>query len=92
MAEIIAGLPGTSYVARRSVHDPRSIRQAKHAVMTALRAQIAGLGLSMVEFLSSCPTNWHMSPPEALAWIRDNMLPYFPAGDYKVLEAVKSLA
>ncbi len=91
MAEIIAGLPGASYVVRRSVYDARTIRQAKKAVVTAFKAQLAGLGLSMVEFLSSCPTNWHMSPPDALAWIRDTMVPYFPLGDFKVSDEVKAL-
>ena len=91
MAEIIAGLPGASYVVRRSVYDPRTIRQAKKAILTAFKAQLAGLGLSMVEFLSSCPTNWHMSPADALAWIRDKMVPYFPLGDFKVMDAVAAL-
>jgi 2-oxoglutarate/2-oxoacid ferredoxin oxidoreductase subunit beta len=91
MAEIIAGLPGASYVVRRSVYDTKTIRQAKKAVVTALKAQIAGHGLSMVEFLSSCPTNWHMSAPDALEWIRDSMVPYFPLGDFKVSEGVKAL-
>jgi 2-oxoglutarate ferredoxin oxidoreductase subunit beta len=91
MAELLAGLPGTSYVVRRSVHDPKSVRQAKKAVVTAFKAQMAGLGLSMIEFLSSCPTNWHMAPPDALAWIRDAMIPYFPLGDFKVSEEVKAL-
>jgi len=89
MAEIIAGLPGASYVVRRSVHDARTIRQTKKAVLTALQAQITGLGLSMVEILSSCPTNWHMTPADALAWVRDVMMPYYPLGDFKVLDAVK---
>ncbi len=91
MAEIIAGLPGAVYVVRRSVYDARTIRQAKKAVVTALKTQLAGLGLSMIEFLSNCPTNWHMSPPDSLTWIRDNMVPYFPLGDFKVVDAVKAL-
>lgn len=91
MAEIIAGLPGAAYVVRRSVYDARTIRQAKKAVVTALKTQLAGLGLSMVEFLSSCPTNWHMSAPDALKWIKEAMEPYFPLGDYKVTDEVKAL-
>jgi 2-oxoglutarate/2-oxoacid ferredoxin oxidoreductase subunit beta len=91
MAEIIAGLPGTSYVVRRSVYDPRTIRHAKKAILTAFKAQLAGLGLSMVEFLSSCPTNWHLSPVDALSYIQDKMVPYFPLGDFKVLDAVAAL-
>jgi 2-oxoglutarate/2-oxoacid ferredoxin oxidoreductase subunit beta len=90
-AEIIAGLPGAAYVVRRAVYDTRTIRQAKKAVVTAFKTQMAGAGLSLVEFLSSCPTNWHMSPPDALTWIRDTMIPYFPLGDFKVIDEVKAL-
>jgi pyruvate/2-oxoacid:ferredoxin oxidoreductase beta subunit len=91
MAEIIGGLPGAVYVVRRSVYDARTIRHAKKAVVMALKTQLAGLGLSMVEFLSSCPTNWHRTPLDSLDWIRDNMVPYFPLGDFKVVDAVKML-
>jgi 2-oxoglutarate ferredoxin oxidoreductase subunit beta len=91
MAEIISGLPGAAYVVRRSVYDVRTIRHAKKAILTAFRTQLAGLGMSMVEFLSSCPTNWHMTPGEALGWIRDTMVAYFPLGDFKVTDAVKAL-
>jgi 2-oxoglutarate ferredoxin oxidoreductase subunit beta len=91
MAEIIGGLPGTCYVVRRSVYDARTIRQAKKSVVLALRSQMAGLGLSLVEFLSSCPTNWHLSPAEALRWIRETMVPYFPLGDFKVTDDVLAL-
>jgi len=91
-AELIAGLPGACYVVRRSVYDVRTVRQARKAVITAFKTQMAGLGFSMVEFLSSCPTNWRLSPSDALAWIRDNMEPYFPLGDYKVADAVHKLS
>ncbi len=91
MAEIIGSLPGTAYVVRRSVYDARTIRQAKKAIVTAFKAQLAGLGLSMVEFLSSCPTNWHMQPADALTWIKESMEPYYPLGDFKVSDAVLAL-
>jgi 2-oxoglutarate ferredoxin oxidoreductase subunit beta len=90
-AEIIAGLPGAAYVVRRAVYDTRTIRQAKKAVVTAFKTQMTGAGLSLIEFLSSCPTNWHMSPADALIWIRDVMVPYFPLGDFKVTDEVKAL-
>jgi len=60
-------------------------------VVLALKAQLAGLGLSMVEFLSNCPTNWHMTPTDSLVWIKNEMAAYFPLGDYKVTDAVKAL-
>jgi 2-oxoglutarate ferredoxin oxidoreductase subunit beta len=91
MSELIAGLPGAVYVVRRAVYDIRTIRQAKKAVVMAFRTQLAGAGLSMVEFLSSCPTNWHMSPANALIWIRDHMVPQFPLGDFKVPAALATL-
>ncbi len=84
MAEMLAGLDGTVYSVRRSLHDARHIIQAKKAIKIAFEAQIMNLGFSMVELLSTCPTNWHMSPIESCGWVRDNMVPYFPLGDYKV--------
>jgi 2-oxoglutarate ferredoxin oxidoreductase subunit beta len=60
-------------------------------VRTAFRAQLEGAGFSMVEFLSACPTNWRLSPVQALDWIKQNMLPYYPLGDYKVADIVQHL-
>jgi len=91
MAEILATLDGTGYSVRRSLHDPKNIRLAKKAIRTALEAQQAGLGLAFVELLSSCPTNWKVSPVEALKFIKEHMIPAFPLGDYKVIPAVTSL-
>jgi 2-oxoglutarate ferredoxin oxidoreductase subunit beta len=91
MCELLAQLDGTAYVVRRSLHDVKNIRQAKKAILTALKTQMNGLGFSIVELLSSCPTNWNISPAESLKWIETDMLPYFPLGDYKVVEAVKGL-
>jgi 2-oxoglutarate ferredoxin oxidoreductase subunit beta len=89
MAELLAGLEGTVYSVRRSLHDARHINQAKKAIRIAFQAQIKDLGFSMVELLSTCPTNWHMTPIEACAWVRDNMIPYFPLGDFKVAPELK---
>jgi len=91
MAELLAGLPGAAYVVRRSVHNMRTIRQAKKAILTAFRAQMEGAGFSLVELLSSCPTNWRLEPQDALQWIEDNMVPYYPLGDFKVGDLVKNL-
>ncbi len=91
MAELLAGLPGAAYVVRRSVYDIRTIKEAKKAVRTAFRAQLEGAGFSMVEFLSACPTNWRLSPAEALDWIKKTMVPYYPLGDYKVADIVQHL-
>jgi len=91
MSEMLAGLEGSAYVVRRSLHDVANIRKAKKAILTALRAQMEGLGFSMVELLSSCPTNWGISATDSLTWIKDNMIPAFPLGDYKVSGAVSAL-
>ena len=84
MAELLANLNGTVYAVRRRLHDARHVIQAKKAIKTAFEAQIQGLGFSIVELLSSCPTNWGMTPNEALAWVRDSMVPTYPLGDFKV--------
>jgi 2-oxoglutarate ferredoxin oxidoreductase subunit beta len=91
MAELMAGLPGTAYSVRRSLHDARHIILAKRAIRIAFETQIEGLGLSIVELLSACPTNWGMTPAEAMGWIRDHMIPYFPLGDYKVIEELERI-
>jgi len=91
MAELIATLPGTVYSVRRTTVDIGTIKRAKKAIKTAFQVQMAGLGFSFVEFLSSCPTNWHLTPAESLQWIKENMVPYYPLGDYKVADAVKQL-
>ena len=79
-AEVLANLDGASYVVRRSLHDPKHIRQAKAAIKTAFRVQQAGLGFSMVELLSTCPTNWGLTPRQSTAWLVEHMLPYYPRG------------
>ncbi len=91
MSELLSQLDGTAYITRCSLHDVRHIRQAKKAVITALKAQMNGLGFSMVEMLSSCPTNWGMTPKDALKWVETNMIPQYPLGDYKVTDAVRAL-
>jgi 2-oxoglutarate ferredoxin oxidoreductase subunit beta len=92
VSEMLAALPGAAYVVRRSLHDVANIRKAKKAILTALKAQISGLGFSMVELLSSCPTNWGLTPDKALEWIAEHMVPYYPIGDYKVIDAVNDLS
>ncbi|MCB9451585.1 MAG: 2-oxoglutarate oxidoreductase [Anaerolineaceae bacterium] len=91
MSELLANMDGSAYIVRRSLHDVKNIRKAKKAIITALKVQQAGLGFSMVELLSSCPTNWGIQPDKALEWIEDNMVPYFPLGDYKVRDEVNAL-
>jgi 2-oxoglutarate ferredoxin oxidoreductase subunit beta len=91
MAELLAKMDGAGYVVRRSLHDPANIRKAKKAIRTAFEAQVRGLGFSMVELLSTCPTNWGYTPVDALKWLEEHMLPYYPLGDFKVAPAVAEL-
>lgn len=90
-SEMISTLDGASYVVRRSLHDPKSIRLAKKAIRTAFEVQIRGLGFSMVELLSTCSTNWGMTPVESMHWLENNMVPCFPLGDFKVHPAIAGL-
>jgi len=91
MAEILSNMDGSGYVVRRSLHTPANIRKAKKAVRTAFEVQERGLGFAMVELLSSCPTNWKLTPQEALDFIQENMVPVFPLGDFKVRPEVAEI-
>jgi len=83
MCELISQLDGATYVARRSLHNPAEIRKAKKAIKQAFENQLNGFGFSMVELLSSCPTNWDIAPANALKFIETHMVPVYPLGDYK---------
>ena len=91
MAEMLATLDGAGYVVRRSLHDPKNIRLAKKAIRMAFETQARGLGFSMVELLSTCPTNWGMTPVDSLKFVESNMIPAYPLGDYKISEAIKQV-
>jgi 2-oxoglutarate ferredoxin oxidoreductase subunit beta len=91
MAEMLSIMDGAGYVVRRSLHDPANIRKAKKAIRLAFETQERGLGFSMVELLSSCPTNWKVTPQEALTFIEEHMVPTFPLGDYKVNDEISKL-
>ena len=79
VCEMLSTLDGVAYAERVSVDCVKNINTAKKA----FENQIKGLDFSIVEVISSCPTNWGMSPKDALQWIRDNMIPYYPLGVYK---------
>jgi 2-oxoglutarate/2-oxoacid ferredoxin oxidoreductase subunit beta len=83
-SEMLSTLDGASYIVRRSLHDPKNIRLAKKAIRTAFETQVRGLGFSMVELLSICPTNWGLTPSDSQKWLLDHMIPFYPLGDYKV--------
>jgi 2-oxoglutarate ferredoxin oxidoreductase subunit beta len=91
MSEMLAQMDGAGYVVRRSLHDPKNIRMAKKAIRTAFETQVRGLGFSMVELLSTCPTNWGINAIDSLKWVEEHMIPVFPLGDYKVTSSVAEI-
>jgi len=91
ISEMLATLDSAGYIVRRSLHDPKNIRKAKKAVRMAFEAQVRGLGFSMVELLSTCPTNWGLNPLESLRWIEDHMLPVYPLDDFKISPSLKQV-
>jgi len=91
MSEVLSTLDGAGYIVRRSLHDPKNIRMAKKAIRLAFETQKRGLGFSMVELLSTCPTNWGTTPLEALRWLEDHMIPVYPIQDFKVSSTIAEL-
>ncbi|HHY69668.1 MAG TPA: thiamine pyrophosphate-dependent enzyme [Bacillota bacterium] len=83
MCEILSNVEGSYYIARFSLHNSANIMKAKQGIKKAFTNQIEGKGFSMVELLSSCPTNWGMTPSDALKWIETHMIPEYPLGEYK---------
>lgn len=88
VSEMLAQIPGAAYVARVSVHSPKAVRQAKKAIKRGFEYQMAGIGFSLIEVLSTCPTGWGLSPIDALRWLEENMIAYYPLGVYKAQEEV----
>jgi len=87
VAEMLATLDGPSYIARVSLDTVPNIKKAKAAIKKAFQNQIEGKGFSLVEILSTCPTNWGMSPLEAIKRLQDDMIPHYPLGVYKDIDA-----
>ncbi|QUI25815.1 MFS transporter [Vallitalea pronyensis] len=83
MSEMLATLDSTYYIERVSVHDVKHIKQAKKAIKKAFENQVENKGFSLVEVLSTCPTNWGLSPAESLDWVKDSMIPVYPLGVMK---------
>ena len=83
MAEMLATINGSAFIARCALNNTPNLIKTKQAIKKAFETQIAGKGFSMVEILSPCPTNWGKSPAEAMDWIADAMIPYYPLGVMK---------
>ncbi|MBE5038890.1 thiamine pyrophosphate-dependent enzyme [Ructibacterium gallinarum] len=82
MSEMLSTLQGAAYIERVSVDSIPNIKKAKAAIKKSFQCQLDKKGFSMVEVLSTCPTNWGLSPEEALKWLRENMMPQYPLGVY----------
>lgn len=82
VCELLSSLGGVKYLARTTVKDFKNIAKTKKALKKAFEVQEQGLGFSLVEILSICPTNWGMTPVESYKWLEDNMEPYFPLGEF----------
>lgn len=89
MAEMLATIDGAVFVERVSVHDVPNIRKAKRAIKKAFEVQLEGKGFGIVEVLSTCPTNWGLTAPEAMNWLKENMIPYYPLGNFRTPEEGK---
>ncbi len=83
ICEMLSNVDGATYLERVAVNNVKNIKAAKAAIKKAFQNQIDGKGFSLVEVLSTCPTNWGLTPQNALKWLEDNMIPYYPLGVYK---------
>ncbi|UCB61301.1 MAG: 2-oxoglutarate oxidoreductase, partial [Candidatus Bathyarchaeota archaeon] len=83
MSELLSTLDGAAYIARVAVSSPKHIIQAKKALKRAFEIQINGQGYSMIEILSQCPTDWRMTPIEAVKWVEEKMMLHYPLGEFK---------
>jgi 2-oxoglutarate ferredoxin oxidoreductase subunit beta len=89
MAELLSTIDGCVYAERVTVVDVPNILKTKKAIKKAFQLQLAGAGFTFVEVLSTCPTNWGLTPLEAVGWLKGNMVPYFPLGVYADRAEVK---
>ena len=83
VCEMLSTLDGVALAQRVTVDCPKNVMAAKKAIKKGFENQINKKGFSIIEVLSTCPTNWGLEPNEALQWLRTNMIPYYPLGVYK---------
>ena len=89
VCEMLSQLEGPEYIERVAVNNVKNVKNAKKAIEKAFRNQVEGKGFSLIEVVSTCPTNWGMTPSDALKWVDDKMIPYYPLGVYKDRSAEK---
>ena len=83
VCEMLSQVDGATYLERVAVNNVANVKKAKAAIKKAFQNQIEGKGFSLVEVLSTCPTNWGLAPDKAIGWLEENMRPYYPLGVYK---------
>jgi len=86
VSEMLSTIEGAAFIERVAVNNPGNVRKAKKAIKKAFECQIQKKGFSMVEILSTCPTNWGMTPVDSLGWLEENMMPYYPLGNFRTPE------
>ncbi len=89
VSELLQNVDGATYVERVAVNNVKNVKNAKKAIKKAFQNQVEGKGFSLIEVISTCPTNWGLTPEKALEWLEENMLPYYPLGVYKDKTAEK---
>ena len=83
VSEMLSKLDAPEFIARVAVNNVKNVKNAKKVIEKAFRNQVEGKGFSLVEVVSSCPTNWGLTPQKALEWVETKMIPYYPLGVYK---------
>ena len=83
VCEMLSQVDGAAYLERVTVNNVKNVKNAKKAIKKAFQYQLEGKGFSLIEVVSTCPTNWGLTPEKALEWLEENMLPYYPLGVYK---------
>ncbi len=83
VCEMLATLDGPQYIERVAVNNVKNVKKAEKAILKAFENQVNGKGFSFIEVVSTCPTNWGMTPEKALEWVDEKMIPYYPLGVYK---------
>ena len=92
VSEMLSTLEGPEYIDRVAVNNVKNVKNAKKAILKAFKNQVEGKGFSLIEVVSTCPTNWGMTPVQALEWVNTNMIPYYPLGVYKDKTAAAAAA
>jgi len=87
VCELLSGLKGVAYLERTAVNSPQNVIKTRKAIKRAFQYQLEGLGFTLVEMVSQCPTGWGKLPKDAVQWLDQEMNEYFPLGVYKDIKA-----